>query len=256
MSARQSTRQEAGSLFPSRAKLQMQGSFSRAKDGYKPTISTIPSSPSLVLRQSYSKFLAEERLSSSSSGIVPLNELDCEQTEVLISNIIAHKISTHIKFDGRLLSMIDSWQELVDLEIGIAPVKAKLLFLRITELRDSGVPTSLLEIEVNREEFLPSLPPPPPPPTPPPAQLQQPVPEPMTVVAPLVKYCTSPPKLNAERTSPGSDRGSRGKNYKRVQMNSSLSKPTVGTALRTHSSNEADVSVVQLSIEYLRCKIF
>jgi hypothetical protein len=63
MSARKNIRQEAGSRLPSRATLQAKGAFSRSKDGvHTATLSSTPH----VLRQSYSKFLAEERMNISS----------------------------------------------------------------------------------------------------------------------------------------------------------------------------------------------
>lgn len=83
-----------------------------------------------------------------------LQDLSAKETSSLISNVTKISLSeSECYFDGRLLALLESWQEILELDIGLPMAKAKLLFLKISEFRTAGgVPTALLALR-NTAEF-------------------------------------------------------------------------------------------------------
>jgi len=250
MSARKTQHEARGAIVPNGVTMQSKGVFSRAKQGRSALDSTPRITPTRFLRlpdppsTNQAHRISPSVSPSSSVETLRLVDLNCDQVENVISNLLGVLVAPRCRFDGRLLDLIENWQELVDLDIGIASVKAKLLYFHLLELKVSGVPCSLTQYnEIDASEPSAAPPPPPPPLTPPP-----PPPTGQSSTSPpgyspqerTISYQSPPNKLQqGGGYTPGSNSST---GPTRLPQSSSLTTPTVSSALRTHTNNEEEVT--------------
>jgi hypothetical protein len=125
------------------------GAFSTGKLGAVALSQTATVSSATLLAVDPSKQQAQRQKKTQrrTQGKRCLQDLSPTETAVLISHVTKLRFQeSECYFDGRLLALLDTWQEVVELNIGLPRAKAKLLFLKIEEFRDAGiVPLEMLD---------------------------------------------------------------------------------------------------------------